>query len=179
MDDVLPTGERWRDQGPHFRANQARLREPSSPSHIPPAWRLTHATSLLGGFVFHPADMPASPCIWNHRMVQVIDFLAVRQRRLRLTLEPAPLPHSARERAAISAACLIASKAFQQSTKCGAPEAKRILAEASHTLAAMGDEYALNEICDLAISLRTRSDQIRLPRREVRKITDIPMGLVE
>jgi hypothetical protein len=112
-------------------------------------------------------------------MVQVIDLLAVRQRRLRLTFEPAPLPHSAREREAISEACLIASKAFQRSTTCGAPEAKRILAEAAHSIAAMGNQYGLNEIRDLSISLRTRSDQIRLPKRVVRKITDIPMGLVE
>jgi hypothetical protein len=112
-------------------------------------------------------------------MVQVIDFLAVRQRRLRLAFEPAPLPYSAREREVIRTACLIASNAFQQSATCGGPEAKRILAEAAHTIAAMGHQYSLNEIRDLAIGLRTRSDRIRLPRREVRKITDIPMGLVE
>ena len=112
-------------------------------------------------------------------MAEVIDFLAARRRRLGLQFEPAPLPHSATERDAISAACLIASKAYQQSIECRTPEAKQILAEAAQTLAALGDEYALNEIRDLAASLRTRSDHIRLPRREVRKITDIAMGLVE
>ena len=112
-------------------------------------------------------------------MVQVIDFLAKRQRRLRLAFEPAPLPHSARQQEAIRTACLIASKAFQQAATCGVPEAKRILAEAAHTIAAMGNQHSLNEIRDLAISLRTRSERIRSPRREVRKITDIPMGLVE
>ena len=112
-------------------------------------------------------------------MVQIIDFLAARRRRLGLGFEPAPLPRSVRERDAISAACLIASKAYQQAMECGAPQAKRILADAAQSVATIGKEYPLNEICDLAISLRTRSDQIRLPRREVRKITDIPMGLVE
>jgi hypothetical protein len=97
-------------------------------------------------------------------MGQIIDFLAAREQRLGPTFQPAPPPHSAREREAISAACLIASKAFQQSTTCGAPEAKRILAEAADRIAAMGNQYVLNEICDLAISLRTRSDRIRLPR---------------
>ena len=112
-------------------------------------------------------------------MVQVIDFLAARRRRLGLGFEPAPLPHSVREREAISAACLIASKAYQRAMECGAPETKLILAEAAQNIATIGKEYPLNEICGLAISLRTRSDQIRLPRREVRKITDIPMGLAE
>src|SRR5262245_48386584 len=112
-------------------------------------------------------------------MVQIIDFLAARRSRLRLALEPVPLPHSRSERAAISAACLIASKACQLSRECGALAAKRILAEAAESIAAMGKEYALSEICDLAISLRTRSDQIRLPRREVGKITDISMRPIE
>jgi hypothetical protein len=112
-------------------------------------------------------------------MVQVIDFLAVHQRRLRCTFEPAPLLHSALEREAISKACLIASKAFQQSTTCGAPEAKRILAEAAEIIAAMSDQYGLKETHDLAMSLRARSDQIRIPRREVWKITDIPMEVLE
>jgi hypothetical protein len=112
-------------------------------------------------------------------MVQVIDFLAVRQRRLGLPFEPAPLPYSEGEREAIAAACLIASKAFQRATTCGVREAKRILAEAAHSIAAMGNQYALDEICDLAISLQARSDQIRLPRREVRKITDIPWEPLE
>lgn len=112
-------------------------------------------------------------------MVQVIDFLALRRRRLRLAFEPAPLPHSTREREAIRTACLIASKALQQSSNCGAPEAKRILGEAADTIAEMGNQYSLNEIGDLAIGLRTRSHRIRLPRREVRKITDIPMELIE
>ena len=112
-------------------------------------------------------------------MVQIIDFLAARRKRVGLASEPAPLSHSAREQEAISTACWIASNALQQSTTCGAPRAKRILAEAAHRIAAIGNEYALNEICDLASSLRARSDQIRLPRREVRKITDIPMEVVE
>ena len=112
-------------------------------------------------------------------MVQIIDFLAARRRRLGLAFEPAPLTHSVTERAAISAACLVASEAYQQSIECRALDAKRILAEAAHRIAAIGNEYALNEICDLASSLRARSDQIRLPRREVRKITDIPMEVVE
>jgi len=112
-------------------------------------------------------------------MAQVIDFVAVRQRRLRLTFEPASLPHSATEREAISAARLIASKAFEDSTTCRASEAKRILAEAARSIAVMGEQYALNEICDLAMSLRTRSDKIRIPRNQVRKITDVPMGLFE
>lgn len=112
-------------------------------------------------------------------MVQIIDFLAARQKRLMCTFDLAPLPDSAREREAIRTACLIASKAFKQSTTCGGRETKRILAEAAHTIAAMGKQYALNEICDLAMSLRARSDQIRLPRREVRKITEIPMGHID
>jgi hypothetical protein len=45
-------------------------------------------------------------------------------------------------------------------------------------IAAMSDQYGLKETHDLGMSLRARSDQI-LPRREVRKITDIPMGHIE
>jgi hypothetical protein len=112
-------------------------------------------------------------------MSEVIDFLAIRQKRLRLTFEPAPLPYSVSQREAISAACLMASRAFAQATTCRASKAKQILAEAAYRISAMGDQYALREICELAMSLRARSDQIRVPRHEVRKITDIPMGVLE
>jgi hypothetical protein len=111
-------------------------------------------------------------------MVQVIDFLAVRQRQpcshLNLRLCPILQGTGGNQRS-----CLIASKAFQRSTTCGVREAKRILPEAAHSIAAIGNRYAVDEICDLAIRLQAKSDQIRLPRREVRKITDIPMGPVE
>jgi hypothetical protein len=73
----------------------------------------------------------------------------------------------------------MASRAYEQSRKCGASAAKQILAEAARRISAMGDQYAVEEICDLAISLRVRSHRIRIPRREVRKITDIPMGILE
>jgi hypothetical protein len=106
-------------------------------------------------------------------MGQIFDFVAARQSRLDLRCQPAPLPHSASEREAISAACRVASQAFQQSTTCTGAEAKRILAEAAQSIAAMGHQYGLNEVHDLAISLRVRSDQIRLPRRKLKKITDI------
>ena len=112
-------------------------------------------------------------------MVQVFDFLAERQKRLWLASEPAAQPHSPRERQAISKACLMASNAFQQSTTCNPAEAKRVLAEAAMNTAAIYDEYPLQEISDLAISLWARSTQVRLPRREVRKITDVPFELLE
>jgi hypothetical protein len=73
----------------------------------------------------------------------------------------------------------MASRAYEQSTKCGASAAKQILAEAARRISAIGDQYAVKEISDLAMSLRVRSDRIRIPRREVRKITDIPMRVLE
>jgi hypothetical protein len=106
-------------------------------------------------------------------MSEIIDFVAVRRTRPILRCQPPPLPHSVSEREAISAACLIASQAFQQSTTCTGAEAKRILADAAQSIVAMGNQYRLNEIRDLAISLRMRSDKIRLPRRKLKKITDI------
>ena len=112
-------------------------------------------------------------------MVQVFDFIVERQKRLWLGSEPAPQPHSLREREAISAACLIASNAFRQSTACDPAEAKRVLAEAAMSTAAIYDHYPLQEISDLAISLWVTSTEVRLPRREVRKITNVPFELLE
>ena len=124
--------------------------------------------------------VPAITCrVMEAVMVQVFNFLTERQKRRELALEPAPQPHSPQEREAISAACLLASNAFQQSTTCDPPEAKRVLAEAAMSTAAIYDQYPLSEICDLAIGLWVRSSQVSLPRREIRKITNIPFELLE
>jgi hypothetical protein len=128
----------------------------------------------------HPAECQRDH-LQGHEstMVQIFDLVAERAARLGLTLEPAPQPRSPREREAMSAARLIASNTFQQLTTRDPAEAKRVLTEAAMSIAAIYDQYPLREICYLAISLWTRSTQVQLPRREVRKITNIPFELVE
>jgi hypothetical protein len=108
----------------------------------------------------------------------VIDFLAERQKQLWLMFEPAPQFYSRRERDAISAACLIASNAFHRSVARDPAVARRVLAEAATSVAAMYQEYPLGAISELAISLWVRSNDTRLSRHEAKIVTDVPFDIV-